>query len=274
MPAVYLNHFYITIDSATYLDIEQNVFMRTEFAPNELRTTVRKDTSYTGLYFYGTDTYFEFFNASNPLGRDRFTGDGIALGVDESGALQMIEKNLAPDIILEKESVTRQYSNYQIPWFYSAKWEGVSSGSKLALWFMEYHPQFLRKWNAQPKDNNPGVSRRQILQRYTSVLKEVPLRPYFKNVTTLKIAVNEATRKKLIRLAMLLGFRVVTSRGTTNIIGTDIEFHLTPPTGDKEGIQEIVMCTEGKPNTQSEFRFGERSILRFQGDKIATWYFG
>ena len=35
----------------------------------ERRTTVRADTSYTALYFYGTNTYFEFFDAGRSVRR-------------------------------------------------------------------------------------------------------------------------------------------------------------------------------------------------------------
>ncbi len=273
MPAVYLNHFYIVIDSATYLDIEQSAFMHNEFAANELRTTVRKDMSYTGLYFYGMNTYFEFFDASNPLVANQFTCDGVAFGVDEDGALQTIEKKLAPDVILEDVSVTRQYNDKQIPWFYSARLKDSPLDSELAIWLMEYHPHFLDEWEPQSKSQNLGVSRKQILQRYTSVLKDVPLRPFFKDVVALTIAVDEPTRKKLTGLATLLGFRELTSYGATNLMGTDIELHLIPPTGEKKGVQEIMMRVKGKPKKQAEFRFGQKSTLRFHGDKLATWSF-
>ena len=55
---VFLNHFYIVVDSATYKEIEQSPFLHQEFAATERRTTVRKDMSYTGLYVYDANTYF------------------------------------------------------------------------------------------------------------------------------------------------------------------------------------------------------------------------
>src|SRR5215213_2768898 len=110
-PPVFLNHFFIVVDSATYRDIEQSAFMRREFAATERRTTVRNDMSYTALYFYGVNTYFEFFDAS---AQGRFTGSGLALGPDQAGALQVIGKELAPEISVAREPVTREYDGKQV----------------------------------------------------------------------------------------------------------------------------------------------------------------
>src|SRR5215211_6887011 len=81
---VYLNHFFITVDSATYKVIESNNFLRGQFAASEQRTTVRTDKTYTGLYFYGTNTYFEFFDDSTS--GYKLGDSGLAFGVDKPGS--------------------------------------------------------------------------------------------------------------------------------------------------------------------------------------------
>ena len=58
VPQVFLNHFYVVLDSPTYKAIERNGFLRKRFAVNEKRTTTNAEMSYTGLYFYGINTYF------------------------------------------------------------------------------------------------------------------------------------------------------------------------------------------------------------------------
>ena len=179
-PAVFLNHFFIVIDSATYNDIEQSAFMRREFAVTERRTTVRNDTTYTALYFYGVNTYFEFFDAS---AQGRFTGSGLALGPDQAGALQVIGKELAPEISVAREPVTREYDGKQVPWFYAAGPQDSPLDAGFTLWLMEYHPRFLSEWHPRREGLNGGVSRKQILQRYTAVLKDIPARPLFEDVS-------------------------------------------------------------------------------------------
>ncbi len=69
---VFLNHFFTVLDLETYQAIEASEFMTREFAPNEYRKTVRGDLSYAGIYFYGLNTYFEFFDEESrgPGSRD------------------------------------------------------------------------------------------------------------------------------------------------------------------------------------------------------------
>src|ERR1041384_4010416 len=104
LPQVFLNHFYVVIDSATYKDIQQSPFLRKEFAVAEQRTTVRTDMSYTGLYFYGTNTYFEFFDVSSDSSR-QVGFSGIAFGVDQAGELQAVSKAVSSDFPLDQNTI-------------------------------------------------------------------------------------------------------------------------------------------------------------------------
>jgi hypothetical protein len=65
-PKVYLNHFYLIVDSSTYRDIVESDFIKNEFAHFEERTTVvGEGESCSGAHVYGENTYFEFFDESN-----------------------------------------------------------------------------------------------------------------------------------------------------------------------------------------------------------------
>src|SRR5687768_1865513 len=110
-PPVFLNHFYVVLDSATYKDIEQSAFLRREFAVTEQRTTVRTDMTYTGFYFYGTNTYFEFFDVST---FSRFGFGGIALGVDQEGGLAAVARELPDSFSVDQQPITRQYNRKQV----------------------------------------------------------------------------------------------------------------------------------------------------------------
>ena len=272
LPQVFLNHFYVVIDSNTYKDIEQSPFLRREFAVTEQRTTVRTDRSYTGLYFYGTNTYFEFFDVASDTSR-QVGFSGIALGVDQSGELQAVAKELSANFPLDQETITRQYNGKQLPWFYDGKLKDFPLGSSLAVWFMEYHPRFLGEWNPQPGGRNQGIRRKQILQRYAAVLKDVPAKPYFEDVVALTVAVNDESRKKLAELGKLLGYSERIVGDAVVLKGPDIELRLVPQTDESRGIQEITMRVTRKPKDQTEFRFGTKSVLTFRGNGLATWSF-
>jgi Family of unknown function (DUF5829) len=272
LPTVFLNHFYVVIDSTTYKDIEQSPFLRREFAVTERRTTVRTDRSYTGLYFYGTNTYFEFFDVSSDTSR-QVGFSGIALGIDRAGKLQAVGRELSANFSLDQKTITRQYNGKQVPWFYAGELKDFPIDSSLGVWFMEYHPRFLDEWNPQPGGRNEGVSRKQILQRYAAVLKDIPPKSYFEDVVALIVAINDADRKKLTQLCKLLGYSERTVGDATVLKGPDIELRLVPQTEASRGIQEITMRVGRKPKEQSEFRFGAKSILRFRGNGLATWSF-
>lgn len=266
-----LNHFYLILDSATYKAIEQSSFLRKEFAPTEQRTTTRTDMSYTGLYFYGTNTYFEFFDAaSQAIGK--LSDSGVALGTDRAGTLEAIKTDLAGAFSIGAP-ITRGFNGKQVPWFYMAVPGDFPESSGFRVWVMEYHPRFLAEWNSQSDSENQGISRRQILARYTAVLPNTPRTPYFKDVVALTIAVDEVTTKKLIELCQLLGYRVRVKGTTTILQGEDVELHLVPQTDSARGIREIRMRVDRTPEYQREFHFGARSLLKFRENKVATWSF-
>lgn len=273
LPQVFLNHFYVVIDSATYKEIEQSAFLRREFAVTEQRTTVRTDRSYTGLYFYGTNTYFEFFDVASDTSR-QVGFSGIALGVDQPGELQAVARELSSsNFSLDQETITRQYNGNQLPWFYDGKLKDFPLGSSLAVWFMEYHPRFLSEWNPQSGARNQGISRKQILQRYAAVLKDVPAKPYLEDVVALTVAVNDGDRKKLAELGKLLGYSERTVGDAIVLKGPEVELRLVPQTEASRGIQEITMRVKRMPKDQTEFRFGTKSVLTFRSDGLATWSF-
>ena len=272
LPPVFLNHFYIVVDSATYKGIEQSPFLRREFAATERRTTVRKDMSYTGLYVYGANTYFEFFDVSDSPS-PRVGDSGIAFGVDQAGGLQAVGREQAAKISVGREPVTRQYEGKQVPWFYAGGQKDSPSDSGFSVWLMEYHPRFLAEWNPRPDGQNQGVSRKQILRRYAAVLKDIPARPYFVDVVALTVAVDEPEQKSLAELCALLGYSERAVGGTKVLEGPGVELRLIPQAGGARGIQEILMRVRGEPKGQSEFRFGPKSVLRFEGNGLATWSF-
>lgn len=117
----------------------------------------------------------------------------------EAGALQAIGNERAAEIAIAPEPVTRQYEGKQVRWFYVAGPKDSPADAGFTLWLMEYHPRFLAEWNPQREGRNEGVSRKQILRRYTAVLEDIPARPLFEDVVALTIAATEPERKRQSR---------------------------------------------------------------------------
>lgn len=267
--AVPLNHFYLSLDHETYAAIDKNSFLQTEFAVFERRTTVRADMTYTGIYFYGTHTYFEFFDSSKQTDMKQGSS-GLAFGVEQPGALQSLPARLTattPDLI------TRQNNGRQVSWFYMLGLEPLSSNSVLISWVMEYHPEFLSEWHPQAGGANRGILREQILRRYKGVLANAPQHPLLEDVVELTIAVDAASIVKLKEVCERFGYHARAEGAATVLQGPEIVLRLIPETSWARGIKQIGLRVRKMPKGQTEFRFGPRSVLRFLKNGKAVWNF-
>ena len=264
---VYLNHFFLVLDAETYAAIEAHPFLRREFAPNESRTTRRSDISYTGLYFYGINTYFEFFNAATET-RRKVGDSGIAFGVENAGAIRGLQERLQGSTNL----ITRPLGDRQVSWFYSLAPKNFSFVSGMSSWIMEYHPRFLADWNPQPGDRNDGISRRRALERYVSVLKEHPSRPVFQEVRAITLAVESTTLAGLAEMCRAFGYASRSDGSDEVFDGPDFQLRLLPETASRRGIRQVTLRVSRLPE-QKVYRFGKTSVLTFNLDNTATWTF-
>jgi Family of unknown function (DUF5829) len=267
---VFLNHFYAVLDSPTGKAVEQDLFLRKHFAVNEKRTTTNAEMTYTGLYFYGVNTYFEFFDiADSPQHR---VGDcGIAFGVDQPGAIRALQGRLGPSLESSLTSVTRLYQGKQIPWFLMATPRSLPYESELSSWVMEYQPEFLTTWNPQPRGTNQGISRREILRRYADVLEPVHA-PRLEDVIALTVAADPSGTNSLSQFCLQLGYQIEREvDGDIALHGPDFILRLIPATEGVRGIREIKMRTRGLSQREEEHPLG-RSVLKCVGPS-AIWSF-
>jgi len=266
-PLVFLNHFYLTLDHATYLAIENNQFLRREFAATEQRTTVRKDRTYTGLYFYGTNTYFEFFDAEQET-RRRVGDSAIAFGVDEAGASAKLESRLGTHSV----TITRQLGTVDIPWFYQTMPKGFSLESGISTWVMEYHPRFLPEWHAET-GGPAGITRKEVLQRYKAVLKDVPAKPYLADVVRITMAADKQVSAQMSELCKAFGYALRTDGENTVLQGPDSELRLVSGTESIRGIRQVSLRVSRTQGSDTELRFGPKSVLKVHLGGTATWAF-
>ena len=271
LPQVFLNHFYVVLDSLTYTAIEKDEFLRRYFAVNEKRTTTNAEMTYTGLYFYGCNTYFEFFDIGNSP-KNCIGDSAVAFGVDQPGAIRVLQEKLGVSVEPDLKSVTRLYQGKQIPWFFMATARDLPYEGRLSCWVMEYHPDFLGNWNPQPKGTNRGTSRKEVLRRYTEVLTPVD-EPRLEDVVGLTVAVDAPDRNSLTHLCLQLGYQMEKEQ-KENVValhGPDFVLLLTPATETVRGIREIRMRTRNLPEREKQHQLGQ-STLKFAGPS-AIWSF-
>lgn len=267
-----LNHFFLTLDHATFTEIQNSAFLRKEFAPTEARTTVRKDMTYTGLYFYGINTYFEFFDASQEKTR-RIGDSGIAFGVEQTGASQVLEKLAAEELQMQRAPITRQLGDKQIPWFFMLAPKNLALNPRISTWTMEYDTQFLAQWHNEIPDHNRGITRQEILQRYVAVLKDTPPKPFLQEVLAMTLAADQSSMELLTKQGKLFGYRLQREGEATILEVYNFTLRLIPESATQRGIQQITLRVNRQPEKQTAFRFGAKSILKFNGDSTATWSF-
>lgn len=219
-----LNHFYATVDSSTYAAIEASSFLRDQFAPFEKRTTVRNDSTYSGLYFYGDQTYFEFFEENTG---DRKPGDaGIALGLEDSqGSQRLLSlwQKLRPS---RTTMVTRQLDNQPIDWFQMTSFEETRANSAVAglrLFAMQYAPGFVKHWH--PTSPNT-IQQRDILAAYCAKLNVTSThqRTLLRNVSRIEIASPEAGIRVRTAQLQAAGWTIKDSPASILATGPNAEF--------------------------------------------------
>ena len=276
MNPVYLNHFFLTLDPQTYKEIWDSPFLKDEFATFEQRTTVRADMTYTGIYFYGTRTYFEFFEAGKASGRAE-GASGIASGIEAPGGSDQLKERLESFLKIKamKTTITRKMNDKEIPWFHSVGGNFVDRTPMLTSWTMEYHKDFLNGWYPDLSPATRGITRREILERYTAKLgdNEKRKQKYIDDVIEMHLALDEKGRAQFAKEREAFGYKITGNAGQTICEGPEIKYIVTEQTPESAGITAIKLSLRKNKSGQKVYRFGRKSVLQFNDDRTAMWSF-
>jgi hypothetical protein len=258
-PASGLNHFYVVLDHDTYAAIEQSAFLKEQFAVFEKRTTVRADKTYSGIYFYGRQTYLEFLEPSpeRPVG-----GSGMAFGGD--AAAEPIEG-------LKPMTITREWNGVKVPWFFMTTPSWESQDDRFVTWFMTYHADFLTQWHPEARPSGAAssqVSRAAVLERYKAVLLSASTSAstsassspaLMDDVSGLTLALKAESRPRF--------------EAWTAAIGAAFPVRFVDPGAGIEGIRAAEFRLGRAPDKEETLRFGSHSTLTLRRDRTATWRF-
>lgn len=202
---VLLNHVFFVVERATYDALAHAEFLRGEFAVGEERETVRKDTSYSGLYLYGERTYLEFLPAG-AAGLAAGTS-GLALGLESVGASDALAQRLrASNVNVFDAPITRALGAETLPWF---RMLGVEMPSApLQLFTLEYDPRFLTRWHPELAPAAPGIARGDVLARYAASLGALERRAQaaFGDVSAVELALDEAQQQRVLAACTAFGY--------------------------------------------------------------------
>jgi hypothetical protein len=271
-PVVSLNHFYVIPDSATYAAISESRFIRDTFGIFEARTTKRADQTYTGIYWYGTATYFEMLP---PGAGGRKVGDsGVAWGTDSPADTARLRTMLAriPRDSVTVNLITRGVDSGMVPWFTQTALASAGSRAALVTWVMTYAPRFLDDWFPELPPLRVAPTRDAVQERYAARVNGHARRDSvsFGDVRALRVAVTTAERTGLLAECRALGMRV-----TPASCHADDGFILTfvDATAAKRGVQRITMALRREWPGPRERVFGS-SRLRIVAPRRAEWSIG
>jgi hypothetical protein len=268
-PRVGVNHFYVIPDSATFAAMESSRFLRDTFGIFEARTTRRSDQTYTGIYWYGAQTYFEFLPPTP--GRWNAGDSGLAFGTDNGADSTWIGARLAGvrGTRLVSTPITRGLDGRQVPWFLQLALASGADDAALVTWAMTYSPQFLSQWHAELPPSGSPTSRAAVLERYAAVVGAHARhgRLPFGDVSRLVIAVADPTRLRVLSECRALGLRV---RVNECVMADGTRIFLVASTPGRRGVQQITFRLTGPWNGPALRTFGT-SVLRLTGRSEAVW---
>lgn len=230
---VFLNHFFVVVSAATYDAARKDAFLTGEFAPFESRTTVRNDTSYTGIYWYGRHTYFELFEPGlqGPEG-----ASGLALGVEEPGASAGVRQRWQEALgTASSGPVTRKTEADEVPWF---EMSYASALAGLRVFLMEYDKGFLARWYGELTSAR-GIARADVLDRYVAKIGRSSQREraLLGDVTGLEIAMAPADRETLVRQLRAVAWIAQDAGDAVVCTGPESErLRLVPPREGRTGV--------------------------------------
>ena len=274
MPRVDLNHVYRVLDKDTFAAIDHSDFLRAEFGQFERRTTKSGDDSWTGLYFYGESTYFEFL-AADPK-RDRPVGQsGVAFGIEQDGGSRAVRTalealGLGPVKTIER---TRETAGKMVPWFQMTG--GDPTDAVLVTWVMEYSQNFLKQWHPELRPGLSGISRQAVLERYhaKAALTVPPKDPLLKNVTGLRIALDPKRAESFGRELAALGWRREAKATGVFWLGPEARIEIVDAAGEARGIVAIEMSLTRKPEESKVLALSDRARLEIRTDGTASFLF-
>ena len=272
--AVVFSHMAMPLDSATFVAMLNSPFLRAEFGGFEERPSAPGSTNASFLY-YGRDSYLEFLSPrpTFPPGSEQ-----LAFIVERSGDLHR-----AVDALLARRPRVIAYSlNFRrlgadsVPIFYRARIRPAVQplpqprSAELPVIYadiLERHQGFLRRADPTIPRDSIGVTNVEYLSRRWKP------GAYLGSVIGVTVAADSADVAALAGDLSALGYEVRQAVDTVIATRAGFSLSLLSATAARRGILALRLATQRPKEGQKIYRFGPRSILRFEQGNIAHWTF-
>jgi hypothetical protein len=252
VPYVYLNHIALTLDSATYADIRRSSFVRDALAGTRSDTVTTEDGTWTGTVLAGENNSIRLSAAG--------AGSELVLRCEQNGCSAGIAQILNTMSAESLRTELRHPTGTRRPGpAYRKTWSGETRSGTFSTWFYEPVP------DAATPDR--ALGRRAMNARW--------YRPQrlMKDVVEVTVALESAAIRKLTQRLSAFRFGAMFTGSTTVLGGPDVRLRLVPEAGGGR-VTRIVFGLNRAKKGEKEYRFGPRSVLKFDNAaKTATWTF-
>jgi hypothetical protein len=203
------NHAYSTLSRPSYDVLASSETLRA-LARVEVRTTTDgQGQSWAGIYIIGESTYLELLRPDS-MGGMREQSMGLALSPEETDGLAYCESRWDADAIASRsQTVMRRTDGSDVPWFTMATPALFGEHSLFHFWCMQYHRDFLNKWEASIGPTS-GIDRASVLAKYTHVLG-LKHQAVLRDVIGIALQLSDADAVSLRRCLVALAWRAVDS---------------------------------------------------------------
>jgi hypothetical protein len=260
-PPVFLSHFWIALDQATYDALRTSKQVAGLGAVRE-QNVVAGSQNWSGFYWMARQTYMEFFGAA-ALPDGTLLGEcGIGLSVETQGGVAAVADRLRTVFgdRIEIEKQVRTTASGDIPWYTSTH---LKEPQTTAMWVMELDPAYLAARHPEAPVRDP-LSRQQ--ERSWDYRPDQTL----DIVVGLTLALNQEKTSELATQLGLFGWSVHRTRAGFFAVGPEVKIHVVPA-GARAGIKQVELhLRRSVPNQRIQLGNAE---LRLAGNtgQLVLW---
>jgi hypothetical protein len=230
-PPVFLSHFWIALDQATYDALRTSKELVALGAVKEQKIAAGSE-HWSGFYWTARQTYMEFFGAG-ALPEETLVGDcGIGLAVETQGGVAAVAESLRTVFgdRVDTEKQVRSTANGDIPWYTSTH---LKEPQSTAIWVMEVDPGYLVARHPESRVTDP-------LSRQQNNSWDYRPEQTLDDVVGLTVALDREKAYELATELRLFGWSIHRSGTGFLAVGPDVKIRVVAG-GARAGILQVAL---------------------------------
>jgi hypothetical protein len=261
VPTVFLNHFAVVLDQASY-DAMRNSSEIAALAKVDETHVVAGSRNWTGFYITGRQTYMEFFGAAMAPEGQRLGDSQFNLSVEQSGGVAEIAARLRTVFgkRVDVRSTPRTTPNGDIPWM---KLANVSGPGVMGSSYIEIDAGYLSAMHPGTNIEHP-LSREQY-----NKWRFLPDRP-LDDVVGVTAALSPTEMAELATELDLVGWAVKRGGVGFEAVGPDVKLTVVPA-GARAGIQQAELRLRHAVPKQEITLGGTKLLLEGETGRFVFW---